>query len=242
MFPNANPALVNAGAFLESHIHTGHPKFPETSEGPFVTISREAGAGAARLAQTLAERLNREVPRRWEWTVFGANLIEAMLRANRLSPDIATFLPEGRVSEINALIGEIMGAHPNLWELVQKTKELTRQLARKGGAIFVGRGAAFSTAGVANGVHVRLVASTEFRAQATAERLRLSLEDAAAHNAREDASRRAYVKANFDAYGPDPKAYDYVINTGRVSLDEATDLIVSAVRTRAAAVTATAKR
>jgi len=222
---------------MESHVRTGHPKFPETPEGPFVTISREAGAGAGRLAGLLADRLNRETDTHCEWVVFGANLIEAMLRANRLSADMAAFLPEGRVSEINALIGEIMGMHPNLWELVQKTKELTRQLARKGGAIFVGRGAAFSTAGVANGVHVRLVAPTEFRAQATAERLNLSLEAAVAHNAREDAARRAYVKANFEAYGPDPKAYDYVINTGRVSLEEAAGLIISAMHHRRTAQT-----
>lgn len=223
------PVLRKVESFLESQSIAGHAKWSPAAEGPFVTISREAGAGASTFARLLAKRLDREIERGRSWTVFDANLIDAMLQANHLSPQIANYLPEGRVSEINALIGEIVGLHPNLWGLIQKASELTRELARKGGAILVGRGAAFSSSDIANGVHVRLVAPVEFRARRTAERLGLSLAAAAAFNRRKDAARRAYVRINFNARGPDPLAYDFVINTARVPLAEAAELVASAV-------------
>jgi cytidylate kinase len=209
--------------------------FSQAPEGPYVTISREAGAGATTFAGMLARRLNAEPDGGLLWTVFDANLIQAMLQANHLSPEIANYLPEGRVSEINALIGEIVGLHPNLWSLIQKTNSLTRELARKGGAIFVGRGAVFSTAGIANGVHLRLVAPKEVRARSSAKRLGIPLEEAAASNRQKDAARRAYVRTNFNAHGPDPTAYDFVINTARVPLPEAAELIASVIRASAPA-------
>jgi cytidylate kinase len=215
-------------AFLESQAIPRHITWSPAPEGPFVTISRETGAGASSFARLLAKRLNRDGEGGHSWAVFDANLIDAMLQANCLSPQIANYLPEGRVSEINALVGEIVGLHPNLWSLIQKTNRLTQELARKGGAIFVGRGAAFSTSGIANGVHVRLVAPIEFRARRTAERLGISPTAAAACNRRKDAARRAYVRANFNARGPDPLAYDFVINTARVPLLQAAELVATA--------------
>jgi cytidylate kinase len=177
----------------------------------------------------LAERLGGETDNSHSWAVFDENLIEAMLQASQLSPLIASYLPEGSVFEIDALVGEILGLHPNLWGLIQKTDRLTRELARKGGAIFVGRGAVFSTSGVANGVHVRLVAPQEHRARRTAERFNISLDAAAAYNKQQNAAHRAYVKKIFNARGPDPIAYDLVINTARVPLLEAAGLITSVV-------------
>ena len=227
---NPLPPLTKVDAFLESQALYSNAERSSASEGPFIKISRESGAGASVLAGLLAERLDRDDNNGRVWTVFDDNLIDEMLQANQLSSRIACYLPEGRVSEINALVGEIVGLHPNLWGLIQKTHQLTRELARKGGVIFVGRGAVFATSGVANGVHIRLVASKEFRARRTAERLNISLEAAAAHNKEQDAARRAYVKANFNAHGPDPIAYDFVINTARVPIFEAAELITSVVR------------
>lgn len=177
----------------------------------------------------LAERLGREGEGRSSWSVFDANLIETMLRENHFSPEIAAYLPERRLSEVNALIGEIVGLHPNLWSLIQKTNRLTRELARRGRAIFVGRGAAFATAGFRHGVHIRLVAPAEYRARQTAERLGISIQAAAAENRRKDAARRAYVRANFSADGTDPTVYDMVINTARVPLAEAAEIVISLV-------------
>ena len=119
----------------------------EKSAAPFVTVSREAGSGGSSFARILVRKLNAEAAGGVFWRVFEGDVTARMLRENRLPVRIARFLPEQRVPELSATIGELIGLHPNLWSLVQKTNETMRQLAAVGHVILVGRGANFATAG-----------------------------------------------------------------------------------------------
>jgi len=177
----------------------------------------------------LARRLNAQSPRDVIWRVYEGNVISQMLDANHLSPTVARFLPEDRVPEVSATIGEFVGLHPNLWSLVQKTNESIRDLASRGHVIIVGRGANFATADLPNGVHVRLIASAGHRAQFLAQQYNIPAQHAAELNAKCEAGRRRYVKANFNADVGDPYAYDLVINTGKVPLAKAVELICTQI-------------
>lgn len=183
----------------------------------------------------LADRLTAQAPVGGGWTTFGGNIVNRMLHAHHLPEDLARFLPEDRVPEVNATIGEIVGRHPNLWDLVQKTTRTMRDLAREGHVIFVGRGANFATAGIPGGTHVRLVAPADYRASYYAQRFGATPELALAHNLRCDAARRRYVATYFNAEISDPAAYDLVINTAHVPLAEAVDLICAHLRAQAPA-------
>ena len=129
----------HAASYLNIHLTHAGPGVHAHSLGPFVTLSRESGLGGNAFAEMLAPRLppGNEHP----WSVYSANLIDEMLRTNRLPAHLARFLPEDRVSEFNATIGEVVGLHPNLWMLVSKTNEMIRRIARGGHAILLGRGA-----------------------------------------------------------------------------------------------------
>lgn len=197
---------------------------------PFITISRECCSGGSALAQLLAGKLTAAGPVGTTWSTFGGNVVNEMLHAHHLPAEFARFLPEDRVPEVRATIGEIVGRHPSLWDLVQKTNQTMRQLARDGCVIFVGRGANFATAGMAGGVHVRLVAPADHRARFYAQRFNVGAEAALVHNARCDAARRRYVATYFSANVTDPAAYDLVINTAHVPLAEAADMIAAHVR------------
>jgi cytidylate kinase len=201
---------------------------------PFITLSRETCSGGSALAQLLAGQLNGD-PAGPRWTIFGGNLINQMLQSHHLPEDFARFLPEDRVPEVRATIGEIVGRHPSLWDLVQKTHETMRALAREGHVIFVGRGANFVTAGLPGGAHVRLVAPSDHRARFYAGRFQVSAEQAAAHNAKCDAARRRYVSTYCNANIADPAAYDLVINTAHVPLAEAAGMILAHLRASAPA-------
>jgi cytidylate kinase len=205
----------------------GAPKSPP----PFITISREAGSGGSSLARLLTRRLNGESPADIVWRVYEGNLTTKMLEANQLAARVARFLPEDRVSELASSIGELVGLHPNLWELVQKTNETMRTLAQQGHVVLVGRGANFATAGLPNGLHVRLVASEEHRARYLAQRYNIPEAEALAHNRRGDAARRRYVKTNFNADVDDPRGYDLCLNTEKMPLDAAASLIATQVHT-----------
>lgn len=216
------------------HVHMGNTAMPWSAktEGPYVTISRESGAGGSSLARALAMRLNADHPGDKQWTVYTGNLIEELLQNNQLSPRLARFLPEDKIPELSAVIGELVGLHPNLWDLVQKTNAFIRHLARVGHAIIVGRGANFATTDIEHGVHLRLVSPVDFRARHMASLQQMDEADAVTYNAKRDHARERYVRTHFDANIANPNAYDLVIDTSRVHLTEATELVTSLVFSR----------
>lgn len=226
---NLQPSLQHAEAYINIHASRSGPDYHGRPPGPFVTISRESGTGVGTFANLLASRLDHEVPGDKPWTVFDANLVETMLHSRELSPRLAAFLPEDKVSDFQASVGEIVGLHPSLWELTQRTNEMMRQLVRAGHVILVGRGGNFATGDIAHGVHVRLVAPVEFRAHHKARELDVTVEAATAHNARVDAARRKYVRSVFDADVERPQAYDLVCNVARLPLEQAVNLVITLV-------------
>lgn len=197
---------------------------------PYITISRESCAGGSELARLLVDELARTATPAADWRIFGGNIITQMLVTNHLSEQLARFLPEDKVPEVNAAIGEIVGLHPNLWELMQKAHQTMRRLATAGHVILVGRGANFATEGIPGGTHVRLMAPPADRARYYAERFHVSESAALLSNARCDAARRRYVSAHYNADTENPAAYDLVINTAHVSLAEAAQMVAAHVR------------
>lgn len=228
------PSLGQAEAYINVHLSRSGQGHFQKSTGPFITISRECGSGGSSLAGALAIRLQAEMPGEAPWTVFDRNLVEAMLQARHLSPRLARFLPEDRVSELDASIGELVGLHPNLWSLIERTNEMMRELARRGQVILVGRGAHCATASIEQGLHLRLVAPADHRAARMAPALGTSLEAARSHNNHADAARRAYVRSVFQADIERASYYDLVVNTARFSLEQITDLVIAALRQRVA--------
>jgi cytidylate kinase len=229
---NLQPSLAHAEAYLNVHLSRSGPgQFGHTG-GPFVTVSRESGAGGSSFARALASRLEQVLPGHAPWTVFDRNLVELMLQSEHLSPRIARFLPEDKVSEIDASIGELLGLHPSLWQLIQRTNELMRQLARAGFVVLVGRGANCATESVPGGLHVRLVAPPDFRARQTAREIGITEDAAVDYNLRVDAARRSYVRAVFETDLTRASLYDLLVNRASVALDEAVELATMLLRAR----------
>lgn len=226
---NALPVFEKAEAYLNVHLSHSGPGGVAKAPGPFVTISRESGAGGSAVAHALAERLHAS-PEMGRWAIYSANLIDEMLLSAGLPARLAQYLPEDRVSEVTGTIGEIIGLHPNLWSLIDRTNELIRRLARDGHAIFLGRGACFAASGIPNGVHVRLAAPVSTRAERTARWLDVTPAIAAMHNARRDAARARYVYSTFNANVASPASYDLVINTASIPTETAAEIISGFVR------------
>lgn len=225
---NTLPFLEKADGYISAESRASRSPWAARLNLPFVTISRECCAGGSRLAELLAEKLSVSQP----WRIFGGNVINQMLQSHRLPEQLARFLPEDTIPEVNATIGEIVGLHPNLWDLVQKAKVTMQQIAAQGNVILVGRGANFATSTMGEGIHVRLIAPRSYRASYYARRFGVSEEAALIHNARCDAARRRYVRAHFGVDIADPSAYDLVINTAHVPLAEAAELIAAHVHAK----------
>lgn len=196
------------------------------STGPFVTISRQTGAGGITIGEKLVAYL-------WEndkgavcpWTIFDKTLVDHVLKEHQLPEKISEYMPESKVSQMDDIMEELFGLHPSEWTLIHKTSETILNLAQMGNVILVGRGAHIITKKLPNGFHVRLIASIEKRIEHLQEYYKLDRKHAIKLMEKEDKGRCDYVKEHFDKNIDDPLAYDLVINTDRLSYDQAAKLI-----------------
>lgn len=204
---------------------------------PFITISREAAAGATALGQQLVALLNEQMRIEGRsWIFFDGDLITHALTKHNLPERLAEYLPEDRISEIKALIGELVGLHPPVWELEQKVSEAIFHLADLGCVILTGRASNLITRSLPGGFHVRLVASMSARVQ---RMMKIKNCDAiAAKNSllSSDHARARYVRTNFQQDVEDPHNYDLVINTDRLTPLDVSQLVLQAMRDRIQAV------
>lgn len=179
---------------------------------PFLTISRQAGAGGHALAECLVEQFNARQSDR-PWALFDENLVQAVLEEHDLPANLARYLSEKKVAELTDFVEVGLGLHPHTGILVGKMNATIIALAKIGHVVLVGRGAHVLTRPFAAGVHVRLIASEQQRCACLA-RIH-GLDDGAARGRLKelDAGRRAYVKQHFGEDLDDPMAYDMVLNT-----------------------------
>jgi len=218
--------------FAESReSHTPWHIYSAQSAG-FVTISRQSGSGGTRFARMLARHLNSEATAGKLWTVLEGDLVARLLAECAMPAYLSRFLPEDKIPEPHAFIGEMIGLHPNIWGLVEKTNHAMREIARRGNVIMVGRGANFATADIPGGVHVRLVAPPENRARYYAEFYGVPEEKAKEINTKRDAASRRYVSTTFNANAEDPRSYNLVFNTAQVHLTEAVSLVSALLQKR----------
>ncbi len=209
------------------------PTGPHVEAHPFITLSRETGAGATTLGQLLLPLLDRELGREGhEWLLLDRDLLAQALTHHHLPERLAAFLPEDRISETKAAIGELVGLHPSLWTLEQKIAEAILQLAHVGHVIFAGRAANLITRRLPGGLHLRLVAPPEVRAERLAALLGCSHTAAFAHLERTDLARRRYVRTHFDQDIDDPRLYDLVINTTHFTPVATAQLVLAVLRDR----------
>jgi cytidylate kinase len=197
---------------------------------PFVTVSRQAGAGAETVAGLLAAKLNAQGPADAQpWTVFDKNLIDRVLADQDLPQEIAKLVEEDKDTTIKAIVGELLGLHPSMWTIFHHTSDTILKLARLGRCIIVGRGGNIVTAKLKGGIHVRLVAPENIRLAHLVKHFGLDEKSAAKYLRDHDEGRRRYVKTNFERDIEDPLLYDAVLNTGLLGFEKTADLLAGMV-------------
>ncbi|MCB9799622.1 MAG: cytidylate kinase-like family protein [Candidatus Omnitrophica bacterium] len=216
-------------SFMECHMRHDGQGNAET-ERPFVTISRQTGAGGVTIGKAVVEYLRQhDAKARCPWTLFDKNIVQCVIEQHHLSKEVAQFMPEKKISEVNDIIETLFNLHPPAFALVRQTSETMLRLAQVGHVVIVGRGANVVTAGLKDGLHVRLIGSLGVRVKHTAEYYQLTANEAAEKIKKDDQGRRDYLKQNFAKNVDDPYLYDLVINTDHISYEGAAKMIGDAV-------------
>lgn len=200
-----------------------------------ITLSRQLGAGGSDVAQAVADRLG--------WSVIDNEVIdEVAARAGmpteevaerderapgfieRLARTLATAMPE--------FVAPEGGTLPDLTEerLVKVTERVVADLAAQGEVVLVGRAAPAVLATHPNALHVKVVAPVAYRAARLAERDGIDLKQAETQIQDVDGNRGRYHKQYYGRDWDDPANYDLVVNTGRLGIEGAVDVILDRVR------------
>jgi hypothetical protein len=103
-----------------------------------VTISRQAGCGALVVAEKLADYLQAHtLGDARPWTVYDSNLIDKVLADHGLPPYLAKFLREDRVSQLEDLMADVLGALPPTATIIKHVTETMHGLVASGNVILI---------------------------------------------------------------------------------------------------------
>lgn len=232
-----NDILREMRGFLKANSYEEHPhpdRAPEEGLYPFITISRECGAGGYSLAESLLKAFEKERESVFRgWKVFDRELCEKLVSDTELNRAVRALLSEEYYSEVQALVYSLLG-EPSQKTLVYKQLfDVIRTMATLGKVIIIGRAGCCVTETLPLGIHLRLIASLESRT----ERIRSGgARDAGRVILQKDHDRARLIKVHFRRDIADPLLYDAVFNTNRLSFDDISGAVTSLVRKRKAAV------
>ncbi len=226
-------------SFVESlHYHekTGPGIDPKKGCFPFITISRQAGAGGNALASVLAEKIQKlhNEPLFRGWQVCGQQLCHMVAQDPKLKDLVESLRRTEYHSHAEDFLSQFIhgGASQDL--VVKKMFHLMRAFAIHGKVIFVGRGSTFLTRDLPLGIHVRLEASMESRVKRMMVALDLDAKKARETVEEKDKAKAELVKTFFHKDMRDPLLYDVIWNTERVPISEIAKLLIEMIRDKAA--------
>jgi cytidylate kinase len=223
-----HPSFAECRGYVAANMHY-KPESTQTRP-PTITISRQTGARGRSIGLKLQETLRAQEPKaEVPWTLFDDTLVQKVLEDHKLPADLEKFMPDDAVSELESSINEILGRHPSMWSLFEKTVRTIVRLSRMGKCIIVGRGGNKITQGFSNVLQVRLVGTLEKRIQQMVALKHISRKEATDYIKKEDAARRRYVKQHFHCDIDDPLLYDLVINTDHCNDEQVVGIITAAI-------------
>lgn len=204
---------------------------------PFVTISRQAGAGGHLLSYViLTEFLKHKESDVFEgWHVFDKDLCEVVARDPVLQGSMEVLVAEKYQSEFRDFMESLFTGQSRQYTLYKTTFKVVRMLALIGKVIIVGRGGSLVTADLTQGIHLRLVAPKANRVIWMMKKLKVSKEEAITAVDKQDADRRKLIRMFFHRDIADPLLYDAVWNTGRVGLEVITRATIDMINNKAKA-------
>jgi len=193
---------------------------------PFVTISREVGVNGLLFGEMLVKYLTEsDSEAKSHWTLFERNLMEKVAEEHNLHADIAKYMPERKITELQDILEKFFGLRPRSQSLIYKTSSTILHLAHLGNVVLIGRGANIITKDIKGGIHIRLVASKDYRLKNIQDFYKMSKLKAQYYLEDEDKVRKDYIKKTFRKNIEDPILYSIVFNMDFISSEDAVNII-----------------
>jgi cytidylate kinase len=193
-----------------------------TRRAPCIALSRLPGSGGAELGQRVAERIG--------YSFFGIEIVDRIARERKIQRELVVGLDEHVRTVIDRYVLDALRPFNEGDYLHQVVRTLVT-IAETGGAVFLGRGAAFILPPERT-LRLLVTAPRDLRVERMAKTHDLSSRDASARIEHEEESRRDFHRHHFKIDPDDPSHYDLVTNIGTLGIDDATELVVAAWQRR----------
>jgi cytidylate kinase len=203
------PAFPIKAGFI-NHLNEGRIKMS------LITISGGAGCGAEKIAHLLAERAKIEL-------YDDTRLQEEAVKMGVRSQDL-----KGLDEKSPGFFDVLRGNRPELY--VDLMESVIYSVSRSGNGIILGHGSQILLRDFGCALHIFIHASDPYRIQTLMEQRGLSRKAAEKMIAKTDHERRGFLRFAFHMEWNDPSLYDLVINTEKLGVDGAVNLILDALK------------
>lgn len=214
--------------------HGGKRERP--SVRPFVTISRQSGAGGHTVAEALIEAFAAQQDKELfgEWQMFDQNLVETLADESDLKVSLDSLLSEDYQTRADDFFRQALSATTPQDVVMQHVFHRVRDLAEVGKVIIVGRAGAQATQGIGPGVSMCLIAPEKVRVKRMMEVHDLAKKPARKLTRKHDAGRARLLKRHFKVDANDALQYDMTLNTDKMSSQAIVQAVIAVLRERAA--------
>lgn len=201
---------------------------------PFITISREVGAGGWTLAQMLVDALNASDPGEQQWTCWDRELVEKVAGDFKLSTRLIESLDTRQHSWLTDFFSSLSFAggpdSADELQVFRKVAATVRALAQTGRVVLVGRGGMFLTRHMPGGIHIRLVAPLQQRIGNVARLMGYTQTMAANYVRDTTRARDAFFKRYWPNEHLTPETFALTINTATVSPEACVQIITDVLK------------
>ncbi len=212
--------------YFNNRLEKPHEK--PLNKKPFITISRESGCDASRLARILIERFH-EINQHWRY--IDKEILTETSRELQMDKSKIDYVFN---AEKKKHADEILSALSNRYyksdfRVRKAIANVVSHIAGEGQVILVGRGGAAITSGMRKGIHIKLVAPLEWRVNNLMKRKGRSRIEVLNYITDSDRKRQILLQ-DFKRKSDDQLAFDLIINCSKFVQLAQSNIIIEAMK------------
>lgn len=181
----------------------------------FITISEMLGTNGEKIARQVAAELN--------YAFYGEQELSKAAEEMGFLKDVKKMEEKGP-----ALLERLFSEKPKIY--LDRLQSVIYEVAKKGDAVFFGRGSQLLLHSFDCAFHVLVTGSMGKRIKRVMEERQISEEVADKVIHRSDHDKRGFIRFAFDEDWLNPHLYDLILNTDKLTVDSAARMIITGAR------------
>ena len=181
----------------------------------FITVSEMIGSRGEKIARKVAETL--------KYPFYGEEELFHAAEGMGFLPDVKKLNEKGP-----AFLERFFSEKPKIY--LDRLQSVIYEVARKGDAVFFGRGSQLLLHSFGCALHVLLTGSSEKRIERVMDEKYVSREVAEKIVERSDQDKRSFFRFAFNEDWLNPQLYDLLLNTDKLSVESAAEMILNAAK------------